>query len=232
MGELYQVLLEDPGTLGALARNFFDDALVQAIPAQALSDPFSWPAETVPIELPLDLNGARAVRTRLLQHPLRPRVLLVTSAAPGAGKSATALSLAAATAQLPGLRALLVTFGSGGSPGLLDVLAGDTPLASALRQAEGIENLCILPGGEPRPAGDDLLHHARWDALCRQVRAVFDLVVLDGPVWCGSSVEQVLQASADGVLLVARLDATRRDALARTLDQLAGPRFLGVTLTR
>jgi Mrp family chromosome partitioning ATPase len=218
--------------LGVLARSFFDDALIQAIPVAAPSDPFSWPAETVPIDLPPNLDGARALRTRLLQHPLRPRVVLVTSASPGDGKSAAAMSLAAAIAQLPGQRALLVRFGSGGSPGLLDVLAGDLPLAAALRQAEGIENLCILAGGQARPSGDDLLHHARWDSLCRQARAVFDLVVLDGPVWNGSAAGPLLMSSADGVLLAARIDATPRDALARALDQLAGPRFLGVTLVR
>jgi Mrp family chromosome partitioning ATPase len=232
MGELYQVLLEDPGALGLLARQFFDDTALEMAPSPPGCEPFVWPQEKVVVPATGDLEGARALRTRLLQHPLRPRVVMVASSGPGEGKSATARSLAVAAALVQGFRVLLVTVSSGGSPGLLDVLAGDVRLAEALRQAEGLENLCVLPGGEPRREGEDLLHTDRWDALCRQVRMVFDLVVVDGPVWRGSAGDQVLRASADGVLLACCIDRTRRDALAGALEQLEGPRFLGVILTR
>jgi len=236
MGELYQVLLDDPGALGLLARRFFDDTAPQS---------FAWPDASWPFTLPAEIEkalpGARALRTRLLSRAAVPKSLLITSPGAKDGKTSVALSLAYAAARLEGVRCLLIdanlrqphiatSLGWPESPGLTDLLEGAAPLRDVVRRAEFPEGLCIMTAGTPRTACDELLHTVRWRQLCLEARAHFDLIVIDGPAWTASDSDQALRAAADGVLLAARIDHTRRDQLAAALEALAGPSFLGVVL--
>jgi len=236
MGELFEVLLEDPGSLGLLARRFFDDAGPQS---------FAWPESSWPLALPETLqpalHGARALRTRLLARTPAPKSVLITSPGAGDGKTSIALSLAYAAARLDGVRCLLIEANLPAprlsaslrwpeGPGLVQLLDGSAPLAEVVRRADSPEGLCILTAGASQSGADELLHTVRWRQLCLDARAHFDLVVIDGPSWTGSDGDQALRASADGILLAARIDHTRRDALAAALDALAGPAFLGVVL--
>src|SRR5215469_16347541 len=89
------------------------------------------------------------------------RLVMVTSARPGEGKTFTALNLALAFASERNVKALLVdvdtqhstvpkVLGIAGNKGIVDVLAGNLELSEVLIQTN-IPNLMILPAGRGGP---------------------------------------------------------------------------------
>ena len=90
------------------------------------------------------------------------RLIMVTSARPGEGKTFIALNLALAFASERDVKALLVDvdtqhstlrklLGIPGERGIVDVLAGDADLSDVLVRTN-IPNLLVLPCGARRPA--------------------------------------------------------------------------------
>jgi receptor protein-tyrosine kinase len=159
----------------------------------------------------------------------RYRSLLVTSAAPGEGKTTTAVHLAAAHAR-QGHRTLLIdgdlrrpsvhkNFHLAGVAGLADVLCGEAPWRDALVPVDGIAALQILPAGPSSLRGWDRVEPGLAELLA-QAAAEFDLVVLDAPPLLGFAEPLTMAAAVDGVLVVARAGHTPRRALAGVLAAL------------
>src|SRR5438270_9670434 len=103
-----------------------------------------------------------------LMSDRRPsRLIMVTSARPGEGKTFTALNLALAFASERSVKALFVDvdtqhstmpeiLGIGGQQGIVDILAGNLALPEVLIQTN-IPNLMILPAGRGGPHVPELL---------------------------------------------------------------------------
>ena len=113
------------------------------------------------------------------------RLIMVTSARPGEGKTFTALNLALAFASERSVKALLVDvdtqhstmpeiLGIGRQKGIVDVLAGSLELPEVLIQTN-VSNLMILPAGRGGPHVPELLGHlarrARVPRLARPLPA-------------------------------------------------------------
>ncbi|HET9481201.1 MAG TPA: polysaccharide biosynthesis tyrosine autokinase, partial [Candidatus Polarisedimenticolia bacterium] len=172
------------------------------------------------------------------------RVLLVTSAAPGDGKSFTAVRLARAMARA-GEKVCLVDAdlrrptvhkeaGLDQSPGLTNHLAGDdqdAPMRSILRRKDA-SGPVIVTSGPPPPAPAELIASERYAALMRQLKTDFDWVVLDSPPAAGFADSVLLAAQCDMVLFVVRQAGTDRDVLRRALDAVrtANPNVVGAVL--
>jgi receptor protein-tyrosine kinase len=183
----------------------------------------------------------KIIRTKIVQHPRRPSLLLVSSAGPADGKSVTAINLAASLSLKTGGRVLLVDgdfrrasihaqLGLPDSPGLTDVLAGETPLEEAIIQAEQFPNLFVLTAGRVRPNCVELLDSARWPALCATFRQEYGHVLFDSSPVAAVAEYHLLQAGVDGVLLVVRPDHTRRKLVFDALDFIPKDKLLGVVL--
>jgi polysaccharide biosynthesis transport protein len=168
--------------------------------------------------------------------------VLVTSTAPGEGKTATALNLARVLASA-GDRVLLVdadlrkpeaheAAGARRGPGLTDVLAGDAALPESIQALPG--GLAFLGAGAAGPGSGDLLTVERLDLVLAAARGLYRWVVVDTSPVGAVSDPLVLAPRADGVVVVAAADTTPRAAVRRTLDRLAdsGARVLGVVLNR
>lgn len=188
------------------------------------------------------------------------RTLVITSAAPGDGKTLTAANLAASFAH-DGLRVLLVDcdirrpqlhglFRAPRSPGLLDLLApssresgsevrslsladdesGD-PVGHVVRSTP-FRGLSLLTCGTLPTNASNLLSGVRMRSLLALLKERFDLVILDTPPVLATADAGILGSLCDGVLLVVRAGQTERSAAQRATAQLAssGARVLGVVL--
>ena len=230
----------------------------------------SEPAEVAVLTRPLSplAEGVRSLRTsiRYLGADGPVKVLLVTSALPGEGKSLVAANLAAAHARA-GHRTVLVSadlrrpgasrmFGVAASaPGLTNVVVqsfpadaadGDATLASngpgtevartatAATVATSHRLLRYLPSGPTPPNPAELLGSRRMLEVVEELAASADVVVVDTPPLLPVTDAAVLAAKADGVLLVAAVGETRRDALNRAKAVLDGTkaRVLGVVANK
>jgi capsular exopolysaccharide synthesis family protein len=173
------------------------------------------------------------------------KTLVVTSAAPGEGKTLTAANLAV-TLAYDGLRVLLVDcdirrprvhglFHLPRAPGLMELLvAADRPNAPtppAIRQTT-VARLSVLPCGALPNNAANLLSSNRMRVLLEELKQQFDIIVLDTPPVLATADAGIVGSLTDGVLLVVRAGHTDKNAAQRAYQQLAnvGARVVGTVL--
>src|SRR5580700_4778358 len=233
------------------------------IPAAKLaSRRFAWfPASTnVPLQLKSGQDGTTRERANLAEayratltsillptlHGEGPRVLVLTSPDPGAGKTTVTSNLGMATAEI-GRRVLLVDadlrrprlhrlFEIPNSFGLTDILRITTPLeeipVNQLVRQTKIPGLCLVPSGPTTDGLSSLLYSPRLTEFLHRVAKEFDLVLIDAPPMLHFADARVLGRHSDGVILVLRSGQTKRDAamLARQRFDEDGTSVLGTIL--
>jgi len=183
----------------------------------------------------------RLLRTRLEgdETGRRARLLLVTSARVGDGKTTTSANLALTMAQEYQHKVVLVEadlrrptlaslFGVRSEPGLVDVLLGSASLDEALVEVPG-QHLYILPAGAAAARSTELLASTMMERVIDGLRARFSRVVLDTPPMTLSDTH-VLTRLADGVLMVVRAGITPRPAVERALAGVNREKLIGVVL--
>jgi capsular exopolysaccharide synthesis family protein len=187
----------------------------------------------------------RSLRTNIaFTQPDAPaKILVITSALPGEGKSTSACNLAITLAQ-QGLRVVLIdadmrraslhrSLHTALEPGLSNVLAGRAAASEAMVTLEvGETTLRFMPAGTPPPNPAELLASARVTQMLNDLRPEFDAVVIDSPPLNVVTDGAIIGSRADGVLLVARAGITDRDAYRVAIEQLQSvrARVLGCVL--
>jgi capsular exopolysaccharide synthesis family protein len=185
----------------------------------------------------------RELRTSLLlSSPGRPpRRIMVTSALPEEGKSATAVNLAIVLAQM-GRRVLLVdadlrrprlhrVFGVDNARGLSTALSGLEESPRSLVVETPIEGLDLLPSGPVPPNPSELLNSALFSEMAsRFLEARYDHVVFDSPPVLSVADPTILGSTVDASLIVARAGRTPRESLRQAVEKFsqAGIRLVGV----
>jgi capsular exopolysaccharide synthesis family protein len=183
----------------------------------------------------------RSLRTRVTRgdgHHTH-KVLAITSACRGDGKSVTASNLALAMAQEFDRRALLVDadlrnarihelFGIQRQPGLVDVLTGAVPIDEALVSLPG-SRLVVLPAGSAHTQPTELLGSAQMRQLFEILRRQFDRIVVDSAS-AQSADAGALQGHVDSLVLVVRAGHTPRPAIERALHAIPATRLMGLVL--
>jgi capsular exopolysaccharide synthesis family protein len=183
----------------------------------------------------------RMLRTKIQQHASDPRVLLVAGSGPGDGKTTNAINLAGALSLKPHTTAVLVdadfrrssirkVLGLQEGPGLVEVLTGRCSLEEGLIRTEQYPNLYVLGSDEALQNSAELLDSPRWTSVLAALRREFTYVLLDSPPIGTLADYDLLQASADGVILVIRPDHTRRDLAMKALGTIPKSKFLGVVM--
>lgn len=190
-----------------------------------------------------------AFRSLLLQLRRRAgdsQVVMVTSAAAGDGRTASAIGLAAAAAAT-GRSVLLLDLdlrrpsiasrlALGSSRGIDDLSAPEPQLETLVEEVPGLPTLGVIA---VQPGADDLAHlgmlesvAARLPELIVQARECSDLVVVDSPPLSEAGDALRLLDLVDDILLVVRIGRTPRSALraARELLLRAGRAVTGVVL--
>jgi capsular exopolysaccharide synthesis family protein len=202
-------------------------------------------------------EGYSALATNLRFFELGPELesIMITSPGPSEGKTSVTLGTARALAALD-LRVIAIEadlrrptfakYGIARGSGLSTVLAGvsdvDTSLievdASSLTRVDGTASsrartFHVLPAGPVPPNPQALLARPMMTHVIEDARAMADVVLVDVPPLGTVNDPVTLANLVDGVVLVAHLGRTTRDASRRTLRLLANvdARMLGVVVT-
>ncbi len=161
------------------------------------------------------------------QKPFRS--LLVTSTAPGEGKTFVATALAIAWAQA-GYSTILVDFdlrrpqiheclGLQNDAGLTNLLVGTMTVEEVL-QTTSIQNLRVITSGPLPPSPTALLEADRASQVLDQLKALADIVILDTPPVLSVSDTSLLISSCDSVLTVIEAGKTPRISLRKLKEQI------------
>jgi len=156
------------------------------------------------------------------------KVFAVTSALPSEGKTTTAINLAL-TLALTNQRVALVEcdlrrplvasrLGIDGAVGTTSVLIGKVSLHDAIQTVDG--GLSVLACGPIPPNPSELLQSKAMDNLLKQLRAEYDVVLLDAPPLLPVTDAALLAAQTDGALVVVRHGKTTRDQLEHAIERL------------
>jgi len=185
----------------------------------------------------------RTLRAGLWMGAERPRVIAVTAARPGEGKTTVALALARSAA-LSGEHVLVMecdlrrpTFAlrmkASAPEGLADCLRGKLTALEAIR-TDAATSMDVMQAGR---VGTDLPDRFLSDTMARMLsdlRQRYDLILLDSPPVQGIAEARILAGIADATLLCVRWCATPHPVVQHTLELLeeAHAQVVGCVLTR
>ena len=171
------------------------------------------------------------------------RIIGISSALTGEGKSLTAINLAYTLSQLdkrvllidcdmrrPSLESKLPV---AGAPGLSGFLSGQNSLRDCVQPC-GLKDhekaFHVIAAGQNPPNPVELLSSARTARLMEKLRGVYDYVILDLPPVGKVSDALAVANETDGILLVVRQHDGNRVALSAAVRQFefVGAHLLGV----
>ncbi|MEA3377249.1 MAG: CpsD/CapB family tyrosine-protein kinase [Anaerolineae bacterium] len=187
----------------------------------------------------------RTLRTNLtffaaLDRPIE--TLVVTSAAPGEGKSEVLANLAVTMAQgerrtilvdadlrRPGLHSI---FGVSNDRGLMTMILEEEAVDRPPLLEVGVENLLLMPSGPLPPNPADVLGSSKMERVIGVLKERADVILFDAPPVVAVTDAAVLGTKVDGVLLVVAAGRTRRDHAERAKELLerVHVRILGAVL--
>jgi polysaccharide biosynthesis transport protein len=195
-------------------------------------------------------ESIRIIRTSvLLSSPNElPACVLITSPGENEGKTTLAVSLAIALAQLKNARVLLIDADFRKPPhryihgiqrngnqtkGLAGFLSGSMKLEEVIHQTD-IPNLSVIPRGKRPSNPSELFHSKQMRLLLNRCREEGYHVILDAPPVLPVTDPVILARQVDGVLMVASVGQTTREACRLAIQRLtgAGGNILGIVLQK
>lgn len=204
------------------------------------------PTELDPRLVMLYAHASEQARAyRLLRHRLLalgdPRVIAVTSAERGEGKTTCAANLGLALADETLARVLLIdanlrrpslaqAFGFEPSDSFIERLAMNRDVTPPYRVAaiRGTRlHVAALPQQRPRSGHIDRL---LFTAALHDLKSEYDYIVIDAAGVFESADADVAGECADGVLLTARAGSSHRGAIESAIEQLHPTRVFGTVL--
>ena len=188
----------------------------------------------------------RMLRTNLKTEMAKgqAKVILISSAIHGEGKTITAANLAHSLAEMENCKVLLVDadlrrgkvadyLGLGKDlPGLTDLLSKN--LASKeIMVRNSVPNLFILPCGPVAKNPSELVGSHRFRTLIKELRNRFDYVLIDSPPIMSVADASILARETDGLLMVIQARRTPKTVVAHAnqLFKQSDVRLLGYVLT-
>jgi len=184
----------------------------------------------------------RTLRSRLYhlraEKPLR--VLLITSAISGDGKTFVATNLARVIVRQADRRVLLIDadlrssrlhipLGALATPGLSEYLGGSADEMGVIQHGqEG--GLYFIAGGKPASNASELLSNGRLKILIERTAPCFDWIIVDSPPCLPVADASVIAGLCDGVLLVVRAGSTPSSAANKACNELRKRNVIGIVL--
>ncbi len=170
--------------------------------------------------------------------------ILVTSSAPGEGKSLTSANLSVSLAQ-NGSRVVLISgdmrrpslerlFGvESPRPGLAEYLNNTAELA--IDQVPNVENLWLVRSGQPPGNPGELLSSNRFEQMIKELKANHvDYIIVDTPPVLSTADAVSAARHVDGVLVVVDTQRTETSDLLQVRSDLerSGSKLLGAVMNR
>lgn len=185
----------------------------------------------------------RALRTNIQFSSIDEelKVIMVTSAGPGEGKSTTLINLAVAYAQSD--KNVLVIDADLRKPtmhhtlqvsnrwGLTNLLTNQLTIREVL-QDTSIPNLSIISSGPIPPNPSEILASKKMVSILDELKQQYDIILIDAPPAIAVTDSQIIATRSDGVILVVDSDKVKRDAALKAKQNLENvrARILGVVL--
>jgi capsular exopolysaccharide synthesis family protein len=185
----------------------------------------------------------RTLRTNIefsaIDEPIR--VIMITSAGPGEGKSTTASNLAVAYAQSD-KKVLLIdadlrkptlhhTFVRTNRWGLTNIITGQTKISEVISKTD-INNLDLLSSGPIPPNPSEILSSKRMSVLLEELKLIYDIIIIDTPPALAVTDAQIVSTKCDGVILVIDSGKVKREVAMKVKSSLehVKARILGAVL--
>ena len=188
-------------------------------------------------------ESMRTLRAALWLGSEPPRVVVITAARPGEGKTTTSVALARSAA-MNGERVLLIdcdvrqpalgrVFRCEGAPGVTDLLLGQALLERIIRR-DHLSSLDYIPAGAAEIHSLGLFMSEAMAGLLDRVRRDYDLIILDAPPALAMADARVVARLADATLLCVKWRDTPRSVVRNSLGLLeeAHARVIGAALTQ
>lgn len=185
----------------------------------------------------------RPLIEKVLAGDAHMRLIMVSSALPGDGKTFTSINLALSMARERDYSVLLVDadaprarvteiFGLRDEPGLMDALIDQSLDVHSLIQHTDVHGLEILPAGKFVENATELLASSRMGQITTRIvaRNSRRLVVFDSPPLLASSEARVLTRMVGQIVLVARAGRTPLQAVIDAIAQIDKTRLSGLVL--
>lgn len=188
----------------------------------------------------------RTLRTNIqaLSKDKPVKVITISSAIHGEGKTITAINLAVSMAQDLGKKEILLVdgdlrraritkyLGIKTNLGLADLIGNGSAVDDALLNI-GIDNLTILPAGKIPRNPAELLGSQKMKSFVAQIRARYDYVIIDTPPIIPVTDAGLVGAHTDGVIMVIQANRTQKGVVkhGQNLLRQAHAKMLGYILT-
>jgi capsular exopolysaccharide synthesis family protein len=182
----------------------------------------------------------RKIRTDIfLQSHNPPQTILVTGSIAEEGKTTVAFNLAVAIAQEIHKEAVLIDADlrkpssfvplTDQSKGLADYLLGRASLPEILKSSE-IENLWIIPSGEPPQKPAELIGSRKMTELLNELklRGEDTCVVIDSPPLLVASESIILSRMVDGIIMVVMADRAPKTSVRKAVASIDRQKIIGV----
>jgi capsular exopolysaccharide synthesis family protein len=204
-------------------------------------------AEEMPYQKPaaLDSGTVRLVQQLLAPQVVdAPRMVVFAGIEHGNGCTHTAVSVAETLAS-NGDRSVCLVEANFRSPaksgmfrtsldqGLSDALSRDGAIRSFAKPVRN-DNLWVISAGSLPAESSNLLTSERLMTRCGELRAEFDLIVVDAPPLAHYADAIALGRVADGVVVVIEAEATRKESAMAAVENLrsADVKILGAVLNK
>ena len=185
------------------------------------------------------VKGLRA-KVEYKMDALNLRILAVSSAVAGEGKTLTAIHLAANMASTGRKKVLLVDMDlrkpsiakqleMDPHSGLSEFLSGSLPMEKILRNYV-VTGLSVIVGGKTIPSPTDMFAGERFRSLLRGLREEFDLVILDTPPILPVPDAVTISEQVDAFILLFRFNHTPHQLFRKAIEELGERKIVGVVL--
>jgi protein-tyrosine kinase len=184
-------------------------------------------------------------QVRKLSEASGAKLIGITSASPGVGKSFVAANLAAALSRIADVEvyladfdlhrpALAPRFGLSEGPGILEFLAGEVTSVRDIAKRINDERLVLLPAFKTDKPTGEMLTSTNSDRLFAGLRALppTAIVLVDMPPIFADDDAVIIAGKIDAFLLVAEDGKTTRKQVRDTIRLLQPTPLLGTVLNR
>ena len=187
-------------------------------------------AKLFPHSMAAEQYRVAAARVQLLNTNASSRVVAVTSAIKGEGKTTTVINLGFTLARDFGKRVLLLDCDfvfpelqyfseTPAKYGLVDCFRDNVPVEEAMTSFTDIP-CWIMPAGDFGHGSTELLKTGPLERVLSQLREKFDYILINAPPILPVATMNVLERHTDLLLLVVRANLTSQQVVKQALDSL------------
>ncbi len=221
------------------------DLQPNAVQTQVVVSKHAMPEEVDPrLIMVRQPDSERAAAYRILRHRLMergdPRVICVTSAVAGEGKTSTAINLAIALGECGRARVLLMEANLR-NPRLAPILGFRPPECFSEQLArhrdQPLEPWSVVEvfwpwlhvaAVDPKIGGKPLLDAPAFEIAVARLRPGYDYVVIDTPPVLGAADVNLIEDTVDAVVIAASYKKSRGRDLQKAVEQLTPAKIAGV----